>query len=170
VRNPCSSRARILLAALLAAGCGTNQFEAEAALEKKAVPLARETVAGGYALVTADELAGWLEQKKDLLLIDAMPAADFAREHIAGAVNFEFPREAMPSWDPAKTGGKSEQDLEALLGADRERRVVVYCGFVACARSHNAALWAAQLGFRDVVRFPGGIHAWKGTGRPVVKE
>lgn len=165
-----SCRPCLVLAALLAVGCGTNQFEAEAALERKAVPLARETVAGGYALVTADELAAWLEQRKDLLLVDAMPAADFARGHIAGAVNFEFPREAMTSWDPARTGGKSAQDLAALLGEDRERTVVVYCGFVACTRSHNAALWAAQLGFRNVVRFPGGIQAWKGAGRPVVKE
>ena len=163
--NPC-----IVLAALCVAGCGTNQFEAEAELEKKAVPLARETVAGGYALVTAAELAQWLEQEKDLLLVDAMPAADFAREHIAGARNFEFPREAMPSWDPAQTGGKSVDDYAALLGPDRERTLVLYCGFVACPRSHNAALWAAQLGFKDVVRFPGGIQAWKGAGRTVEKE
>lgn len=160
----------IALAALLAAGCGTNQFEAEAALERKAVPLARETVTGGYALITADELANWLDAKKDLLLIDAMPAADFARERIAGARNFEFPREAMASWNPAQTGGQGEQAFAALLGEDRERTVVVYCGFVACTRSHNGARWAAQLGFRNVVRFPGGIQAWKGTGRNVEKD
>lgn len=159
---------RCIALALLAASCGTNQFEAEAALERKAVPLAREAVTGGYALVTADELAQWLAAQKPLLLVDAMPAADFAREHIGGAVNFEFPREALASWDPARTGGKSEQDFAALLGEERERTVVVYCGFVACTRSHNAALAAAQLGFRNVVRFPGGIHAWKGSGRPVV--
>jgi rhodanese-related sulfurtransferase len=160
----------VVLAALGAASCGTNQFEAEAALERKAVPLARETVVGGYALVTAEELSQRLVERKDLLLVDAMPAADFAREHIQGARNFEFPREAMSSWDSARTGGKSEADFAALLGEDRERIVVVYCGFVACTRSHNAALWAAQLGFRNVVRFPGGIQAWKGIGRPVVKE
>lgn len=153
----------VLLAAL--ASCGTNLFEAEAELERSAVPLARQTVAGGYALVTAEELAGWLAEKKPLLLVDAMPAADFAREHVPGARNFEFPKEAMEAWDPARTGGKSEADFAALLGEDRERTVVVYCGFVKCARSHNAALWAAQLGFRNVVRFAGGIHAWKGAGQ-----
>lgn len=149
----------------LLASCGTNQFEAEAELEKSAVPLARQTVAGGYALVTAEELAGWLAEKKPLLLVDAMPAADFAREHVPGARNFEFPKEPMEAWDPARTGGKGEADFAALLGEDRERTVVVYCGFVKCARSHNAALWAAQLGFRNVVRFAGGIHAWKGAGQ-----
>jgi rhodanese-related sulfurtransferase len=161
---------RIAPVLLLAAGCGTNQFEAEAALEKKAVPLARETVEGGYALVTADELAQRLATQEALLLIDAMPAADFAREHLPGARNFEFPREPMTSWDAARTGGKSEQDYAALLGPDPGRTIVLYCGFVACTRSHNAALWAARLGFRDVLRFPGGIQAWKGSGRPVEEE
>jgi rhodanese-related sulfurtransferase len=158
---------RWIALSLLAAGCGTNQFEAEAALERKAVPLARETVAGGYALVTADELAQWLAEKRPLLLVDAMPAGDFAREHVPGAVNLEFPREAMATWDPARTGGKSAADFAALLGEDRSRTLVFYCGFVACTRSHTAARWAAQLGFREVVRFPGGIQAWKGAGHAV---
>lgn len=170
-------RIESLLAALtLLASCGTNQFEAELALEQAAVPLARQTLAGGYALVTAEELSGWLAEQKPLLLIDAMPAADFAREHLPGARNFEFPKDPMPAWDPALTGGKSEADFAALLGEaasvgeSRERTVVVYCGFVKCARSHSAALWAAQLGFRNVVRFPGGIHAWKGAGLALASE
>ena len=83
------------------------------------------------------------------------------------AVSFEFPIEAMPQWDAAKTGGKSEKDFEALLGPDKNKLIVFYCGFVKCSRSHNGALWAKKLGYTNVVRFPGGIYAWKGAKYPV---
>lgn len=161
----------LLCVASIVGACGTNQFEQELALEQAAVPLARQTVAGGYALVTAGELKQWLDAKKDFLLVDAMPYEEsFRKEHLPGARNFLFPKEAMDAWDPALTGGKSEADFAAFLGEDRERTVVFYCGFVKCARSHNGALWAAQHGFMNVVRFPGGLDAWKGAGFPLEQE
>ncbi len=160
-----------LCAVLLLAACGTNQFEQELALEQAAVPLARQTVAGGYALVTAPELKQWLDQKKDFLLIDAMPYEDsFRKEHLPGAKSFPFPKEEMRAWDASQTGDKSEADFAALLGEDRQRTVVFYCGYVKCLRSHNGALWAAQHGFLSVARFPGGIDAWKGAGYPLERE
>ena len=61
-------------------------------------------------------------------------------------------------------GGKSLEDYEKLLGEDKDRLIVAYCGFVKCARSHNAAAFARELGYTDVKRFPGGIYAWKGAG------
>lgn len=158
----------VLLAGLALASCGTNQFERELALEQAAVPLARQTVAGGYALVTAEELERWIAERKDFLLVDDMPYEEsYRKEHLPGARNFPFPKEAMETWDAARTGGKSEADFAALLGADVNRTVVFYCGYVKCPRSHNAALWAARKGFTSVVRFPGGIDAWKGAGYPL---
>jgi rhodanese-related sulfurtransferase len=52
--------------------------------------------------------------------------------------------------------------VEVLLGADKDRLIVIYCGFVKCTRSHNGAMWAKRLGYKNVYRFPGGIYAWKG--------
>lgn len=54
-----------------------------------------------------------------------------------------------------------------LLGPEREKPVVVYCGFVACTRSHNGAAWAVQLGYTNVKRYAVGIFAWRGAGRAV---
>ena len=51
---------------------------------------------------------------------------------------------------------------------DKDKLVVVYCGFTACGRSHNAALWAKRNGYTNVKRYPGGIFAWKGAGLPTV--
>jgi len=56
-----------------------------------------------------------------------------------------------------------------ILGPDKDRLVVFYCGFVKCTRSHNAATWSVKLGYRNVFRHPGGIKAWDQAEYPVEK-
>jgi thiosulfate/3-mercaptopyruvate sulfurtransferase len=94
-----------------------------------------------------------------------MPYEDaYVKEHIPGANNFLLPKEKMDAWSVEQTGGKSQEDYAALLGEDKKRLIVVYCGFVDCLRSHNGAMWARRLGYENVKRHPGGIYAWKGAG------
>lgn len=154
-----------LLLAVVGTGCGKNKFEQEVEAEAQSVRLARDTVAGGYELLTAAELKGLLDKKIDLVLVDAMPLEEsYKKEHIPGAVQFLFPIKTMEQWDDEETGGKNPEDYSGLLGAEKDKLVVTYCGFVKCGRSHNAALWARRLGYTNVKRFPGGIFAWKGAG------
>jgi len=40
---------------------------------------------------------------------------------------------------------------------------------VKCTRSHNAAVFAKKLGYKNVYCFPGGIFAWKGADHPAKK-
>jgi thiosulfate/3-mercaptopyruvate sulfurtransferase len=148
-----------------AIGCGTNKFEAEVATEEAAVKLANETLKGGYQLVSTKELKKMMDSEEDFLLIDAMPAEDsFAKGHIRHAVNFAFPKEVMDEWSDEVMDGREKEDFRQLLGEELDRKIVVYCGFVKCARSHNAAICARELGFTNVYRYPGGIHAWRGSG------
>jgi rhodanese-related sulfurtransferase len=53
------------------------------------------------------------------------------------------------------------------LDQDKDKTFIIYCGFVKCTRSHNGAVWARKLGYKNVLRPPGGIFAWKGAGFPV---
>ena len=159
-------RSALLLVTLLLTGCGTDQFEREVDTEKAAVKLARLTQQGGYELLTTDEVAELLKKPDELVLIDAMPADNFAKEHLAGAKNFAFPKVAVDEWTTDETGG-SQEEYEALLGSDKDKLIVVYCGFTNCDRSHNAAVFARQLGYTNVKRYAGGIYAWKGAGHPV---
>jgi rhodanese-related sulfurtransferase len=92
--------------------------------------------------------------------------ASYKKQHVPGAEQFLFPIPEMETWDSKETGGKSKQDFAALLGPDKNRTIVIYCGFVKCTRSHNGASWAKKLGYRKVFRHPGGIYAWKGAGFP----
>jgi len=142
-----------------------NKFEQEVKTEQQAVKLAREVQHGGYDVVTTEELKKWLDDRKEMLIVDTMPYEDsYQKAHIPGAEQFLFPIPEMVSWDDKETAGKSVQDYEALLGPDKNKPIVVYCGFVKCTRSHNGALWAKKLGYTNVYRHPGGIFAWKGAG------
>ena len=81
-------------------------------------------------------------------------------------MQFLFPKDPIAEWDDAQSDGKSQEDFAKLLGDDKDRLIVVYCGFVKCARSHNGAYFAKQLGYTNVKRHAGGIFAWKGAGYP----
>lgn len=159
----------MLLAVLGLAGCN-NPFAgpSEVDLEAKAVKLARDTAKGGYGLLTVAELKKWQDEGKNMLIIDTMPFEDsYKKNHIPNAVQFLFPIPDMPEWKMTETGDKTEQDFEKLLGPDKDRPLVFYCGFVKCTRSHNGAVWAKKLGYTNVYRLPGGIVAWKEAQFPV---
>jgi len=147
-----------------------DKFEKEVEKETGAVKLVREVRRGGYGVVTTAELKKWIDAGKEMVVIDTMPyEASYKKNHVPGAVQFLFPIPEMKTWDSNETGGKSQQDFIRLLGADKNKTVVIYCGFVECTRSHNGAAWAVRLGYKNVYRFPGGIFAWKGAEYPVEK-
>ncbi|HSR13894.1 MAG TPA: rhodanese-like domain-containing protein [Thermodesulfobacteriota bacterium] len=136
----------------------------ELEIEKAAVKFQREVERGGYKVVTTQELKGWLDQKKEMLIVDTMPASNFKKEHIPGAVNFELQRPELEQMSE-----KMKADFETLLGPDKERTIVFYCGFTDCERSHNGAMWAKRLGYKNAYRQPGGIKGWLEAGYPVAK-
>jgi rhodanese-related sulfurtransferase len=154
---------------VLLSGCfAADKFEQEVEKEQAAVKLVREVQRGGYDVITAAELKGLLDSGKDILVVDTMPyGGSYEKEHVPGAVQFLFPIPEMESWDRKETDDKTVEAFTQTLGPDRNRTIVFYCGFVKCTRSHNGALWAKKLGYRNVFRFAGGIFAWKGAGYPV---
>jgi rhodanese-related sulfurtransferase len=133
--------------------------------EEIAVKFAREVERGGYGIVSTKELKQWIDQKKPMLIIDTMPYEDsYKKQHVPGAKQFEFPIPEMKEIDE-----KKKEALKKLLGPDNDRLIVFYCGFTKCARSHNGAMWAVKLGYKNVYRYPGGIKAWMQADYPVEK-
>ena len=150
---------------------GQSKFEKEVETEELSIKLVREVQRGGYGVITTDELHKAIEAGEDLLIIDTMPYEDsYRKNHIPGAQQFLFPIPDMTEWDAAETGGKSIADYESLLGDDKNKKIVVYCGFVKCTRSHNGAMWASKLGYTNVFRHPGGIFAWRGAHLDIETE
>jgi len=137
----------------------------EGETEKIAVNFAREVDRGGYKIITTEELKGWIDQKKDMLIVDTMPYEDsYKKQHVSGAVQFEFPKEEVTNIDD-----KTKAAFEKILGPNKDRLIVIYCGFTKCGRSHNGAMWAVKLGYKNVYRYPGGIKAWAEADYPVEK-
>lgn len=130
-----------------------------------AINFAREIAAGGYKAVTAEELKKWMDEKKAMLIVDTMPLeASYMKRHVPGAVQMEFPIPEMKQLDD-----KKKAEFIKLLGPDKDRLLVFYCGFTECTRSHNGAMWAVNLGYKNVYRFPGGIEGWVQAGYPAEK-
>ena len=50
-----------------------DSFAQEVEKEVAAVKLAREVMRGGYDLVTVNELKGWIDENKDMVIVDTMP-------------------------------------------------------------------------------------------------
>jgi len=147
------------------AGLFSSKFEAEVQTEQVAIKLHTDTLAGGYQLIDTQGLKTLLDNNKEILIVDAMPYQDsYKKEHIPTALQFEFPITSMPEWKATGTDGKTQSNFASLLGADKDKTLVFYCGFVKCGRSHNAAAWAIKMGYNNVYRYPGGIYAWKGAG------
>jgi rhodanese-related sulfurtransferase len=145
---------------------GNQELETEAL----AVKVLREVERGGYKIVDTEQLKGWIDQKKDMVIVDTMPYEDsYKKNHVIGAVQFLFPIPDMNTWDTAETDGKTQADFEKLLGPDKDKVIVVYCGFVKCTRSHNGAAWAVKLGYKNVYRYTGGIKAWQEAKYPMGK-
>lgn len=143
------------------AAWGSKELETE----QSAVTFAREVQRGGYNIITAKELKAWLDQKKDVLIVDTMPyEASYKKQHVPGAVAMEFPIPEMTSIDE-----KTQAALLKLLGPNKDRVIVFYCGFVKCTRSHNSAMWAVKLGYKNIYRYPGGIKAWDEADYPKEK-
>lgn len=53
--------------------------------------------------------------------------------------------------------------------ADKNTKIVVYCGHIGCARSHFAAAYLVKKGYTNVYRYGGGISAWVDAGNDVEK-
>lgn len=149
------------------AGCasvGTSPKGQEIPIEKAALKFAADVKDGGYKVVGTEELKKWLDEGKNVTIISTLPAEDDkALGTIPTAVNG-----VMPKTEKELTPADKDNLLKAA-GSDKEKTIVVYCGFVACRRSHIGAKILTDNGYQNVYRYPAGITGWKEMGYPVTK-
>ena len=63
-------------------------------------------------------------------------------------------------WVTKKPAKKYRGKSKWFKVVNKSKTVVVYCGFVGCARSHQGAMYLKSQGFTNVYRYAGGISAW----------
>lgn len=136
----------------------------EVPIEKAAIKFAEDVKDGGYKAIDTDELKKWIDEGKQITVISTLPASDDkSLGTLPGAVNG-----AMPKMEKELTQAEKDNLLKSA-GVNKEKIIVVYCGFLACRRSHIGAKILVENGFQNVYRYPGGIIAWKEAGYPVSK-
>lgn len=100
--------------------------------------------------ISRDALVKARADRKDLVLIDVLPAASYGKAHIEGAVSIPL------------------ADLEAKAATlDKETPIVTYCANYICGASTQAAALLARQGFKDVRDYKGGLHEWREAKLPV---
>jgi rhodanese-related sulfurtransferase len=63
-------------------------------------------------------------------------------------------------WTTKKPAKKYRGKSKKVKVVNKDKKIVVYCGFVKCQRSHQAAMFLTEQGFTNVYRYAGGISAW----------
>ena len=91
------------------------------------------------------ELAGMLDRKEDIVIVDVRFPTDFRKGHIPGAVN-------LPKGKWHETAGLSKDKLNVL-----------YCYNQTCHLAAEAAVELLARGYR-VVEMEGGFATWEANG------
>lgn len=87
-----------------------------------------------------------------ITLLEALPAAHYAAEHLPGAINIP--------------GELTAEDALRIV-PDRQSTVVVYCSGPGCARSTVTAAALSRAGYTDVRVYVGGKADWYAAGLPM---
>lgn len=82
---------------------------------------------------------------------------------------------AIPAVNAAQPGSFQDQTqqgfgqfLQQVTGGRQDAMLVFYCASTQCWMSYNAALRAANLGYRNVLWYRGGLEAWSYAGLPTM--
>jgi sulfur-carrier protein adenylyltransferase/sulfurtransferase len=94
----------------------------------------------------------WLEENRDLVILDVRESNDHVHSRIEGSVN--VPR------------GVLELEIEETV-PDRDKTVVAYCG--GGGRSALAADVLQQMGYKNVYSLQGGYRQWKEKPFPTLE-
>lgn len=129
-------------------------------LTASAVEETPTTIPGGNYVTTAQAKEQF---DKGALFIDSRVPAEFAEEHIKGAVSIVY-REKHAR--VSKIDPEDSMDL-SKLPADKAKALVFYCNGSPCWRGYKGAVAAINAGYSKVYWFRDGLPAWKSAGHPV---
>ena len=116
-------------------------------VEKAAIKLVKATKTGDYNLISADGLKKSIDNNEDMILVDTIPADRFEKTKIKDAVNAGLPKE-MKDLKP-----EEKEAFLKTLGDNKDKKIVIYCGFVACERSNVGAVLAKKLDIKMSIDF-----------------
>ena len=106
-----------------------------------------------FKVITADQLKNMLDEKKDIILIDARTKEEYQEAHIAGAIS-------VPE--------KNFDESASVLPSDKNAFLVFYCNGVKCGKSKKAAVKADAKGYKNILIYGEGFPVWEEKGYKIV--
>lgn len=161
----------ILIAAIsLAAGIGINRFRADPLPLNYQSPTQRldaqlsEIIAHPPFRITNLQTMGLADFRRVVkghaaLILDARAAPYYLQGHVPGALNLS--RENF---------ARDYRRLSAVLKANRDKPIVVYCSGGDCHDSRMVGSALLSLGYDQVKVFTGGWTSWTQAGMPVARR
>jgi rhodanese-related sulfurtransferase len=127
-----------------------------------AIAVDNPTTLTGATVVTAAQARDL--QSKGAMIVDARSAAEYAEQHIEGAISVAYKEksEKKPDFDAAKDSVDLSQ-----LPADKAKPIVTYCNGHDCWKSYKLASAAIKAGHSQVNWLRDGMPGWKAAGLPV---
>ncbi|WP_243358240.1 YceI family protein [Fundidesulfovibrio terrae] len=104
--------------------------------------------------IAAANLKQWLDEGRNLAVVDVLPPEYFAATHIPGAVNHCVYQVVFLS------------EMEAAF-PDKARPIVVYSASHHCHGAQDAAEKLLDAGYEDVTACQDGLAGWKAAGLPL---
>lgn len=146
----------LLVALSCLAVAAAAQAQAPATLTPDKVP-GVEIVNAAAAKALAD---------KGVKMYDVRVPADFADEHIKGAINIPYTNksENKPDFDASKDSWDVNK-----LPADKNTPIIIYGNAPEGWRHYKASVLAVKAGYKKVYWLRNGIKEWKEKGFPVVQ-
>jgi thiosulfate/3-mercaptopyruvate sulfurtransferase len=107
---------------------GTSLLK-ETVIEKLVLQVVSDVQAGDYQVISVEEMKKMIDAKEDLAIIDAHPAWEYDLAYVEGAVNIGFQGGHKGNWEEDVADGHTQEQFLAALGTDKNRKIVIYCGF-----------------------------------------
>lgn len=134
------------------------------------------TLAGATVVSTTEAARLW--RRKEALFVDVMPDTPKPANLPKGTIWRDKVRHDIPGsvWLANVGYGALSKETAAYFSdglathaRERTSKVLFYC-MTNCWMSWNAAKRALELGYRDVVWYPGGADGWEKAGLPLVEN
>ncbi|MDD2335806.1 MAG: rhodanese-like domain-containing protein [Geobacteraceae bacterium] len=105
-----------------------------------------------FGVISTEQLKQFVDQKQEMILIDARTPAEYQEAHITGAINI-----------PEKQFEETKQQLPAT----KDALLIFYCNGVKCGKSKRVAKLAQPLGYTNILVYSEGIPVWEEYNFPL---
>ena len=103
-------------------------------------------------VIDTETLKHWLEEQKEMILVDARAERYFDGNMLPGAIY-------LPS------NSSQEEILQKL--PQKNIPLIVYCGGIDCPASTTLGTRLREMGYQEIYEYAEGIPAWMAAGYPL---